>query len=115
MIVRATEILKAIQKLNPAEKHRLREYLIDALTASSSTGTVLHEISERKNKNGTNVLIVHQNILFDSVNIQQLLMVKKLKSNAIAVRLVKRRLPTLQIQFSIELVTLTSGLNSLSV
>ena len=45
MIVRATEILKAIQKLNPAEKHRLREYLIDALTASSSTGTVLHEIS----------------------------------------------------------------------
>lgn len=52
MIVRATEILKAIQKLNPAEKHRLREYLIDALRASSSTGTVLHEISERKNKNG---------------------------------------------------------------
>lgn len=52
MIVRATEILKAIQKLNSAEKHRLREYLIDALTASSSTGTVLHEISERKNKNG---------------------------------------------------------------
>jgi hypothetical protein len=39
--VRATDILKAIQKLNPAEKHRLREYLIDALTASSSTGTVL--------------------------------------------------------------------------
>jgi len=37
MTVRATEILKAIQKLNPAEKHRLREYLIDALTASSST------------------------------------------------------------------------------
>lgn len=31
MTVRATEILKAIQKLNPAEKHRLREYLIDAL------------------------------------------------------------------------------------
>ena len=52
MIVRATEILKAIQKLNSAEKHRLREYLIDALTASISTGTVLHEISERKNKNG---------------------------------------------------------------
>lgn len=52
MIVRATEILKAIHILNPAEKHRLREYLIDALTASSSTGTVLHEISERKNKNG---------------------------------------------------------------
>lgn len=39
--VRATDILKAIQKLNPAEKHRLREYLINALTASSSTGTVL--------------------------------------------------------------------------
>ena len=52
MIVRATEILKAIQKLNPAEKHRLREYLIDALSASSSTGTVVHEISERKSKNG---------------------------------------------------------------
>lgn len=52
MNVRATDILKAIQKLNPAEKHRLREYLIDALTASSSTGTVLQEISERKNKSG---------------------------------------------------------------
>src|SRR5690625_7449281 len=52
MIVRATEILKAIQKLNSAEKHRLREYLIDALTDSISPGTVLHEISERKNKNG---------------------------------------------------------------
>ena len=52
MTVRATDILKAIQKLNPAEKHQLREYLIDALTASSSTGTVLQEISERKNKNG---------------------------------------------------------------
>lgn len=49
--MRATDIFKAIQKLNPAEKHRLREYLIDALTASSSTGTVLEEISERKNKN----------------------------------------------------------------
>lgn len=52
MNVRATDILKAIQKLNPAEKHRLREYLIDALTASSSTETVLQEISERKNKSG---------------------------------------------------------------
>ncbi len=52
MIVRATDILKAIQKLNPAEKHRLREYLIDVLTASSSTGTVLEEISERKHKDG---------------------------------------------------------------
>ena len=52
MNVRATDILKAIQKLNPAEKHRLREYLIDALTASSSTGTVLEEISERKNRDG---------------------------------------------------------------
>jgi transposase-like protein len=50
--VRATDIIKAIQKLKPAEKHRLREYLIDALTASSSTGTVLQEISERKNKSG---------------------------------------------------------------
>lgn len=52
MNVRATDILKAIQKLNPAEKHRLREYLIDTLTASSSTGTVLQEIAERKNKSG---------------------------------------------------------------
>ncbi|MCP3032487.1 IS1595 family transposase [Halobacillus sp. A1] len=52
MTVRATDILKAIQKLNPAEKHRLREYLIDALTASSSTGTALQEISERKHKEG---------------------------------------------------------------
>jgi len=32
----AMDILRAIQKLNPAEKHRLREYLINALTASSS-------------------------------------------------------------------------------
>lgn len=52
MNVRATDILKAIQKLNTAEKHRLREYLIDRLTASSSTGTVLQEISERKTKSG---------------------------------------------------------------
>jgi len=37
MTVRATDILKAIQNLNPAEKHRLREYLIVALTASFST------------------------------------------------------------------------------
>ncbi|WP_374989319.1 IS1595 family transposase (plasmid) [Priestia megaterium] len=50
--MRAVDILKAIQKLNPAEKHRLREYLINALTASSSTGPVLQEISERKNKEG---------------------------------------------------------------
>ncbi len=50
MNVRATDILKAIQKLNPAEKHRLREYVIDALTASSPAGTVLQEIAERKNK-----------------------------------------------------------------
>ena len=50
--MRATDILKAIQTLNPAEKHRLREYLIDALTASSSTGTALEEISERKHKDG---------------------------------------------------------------
>jgi transposase-like protein len=52
MNVRATDIIKAIEKLNSAKKHRLREYLIDALTASSSTGTVLQEISERKNKSG---------------------------------------------------------------
>lgn len=50
--MKLTNILKSIQKLNPAEKHRLREFLIVKLTASSSTGTVLEEISERKNKNG---------------------------------------------------------------
>ena len=50
--MRASDILKDIQKLNPSEKHRLREFLIDALTASSSTTTVLEEISERKNKDG---------------------------------------------------------------
>jgi len=37
MTVRATEILNAIQQLNPAEKLPIREYLIDAFTASSST------------------------------------------------------------------------------
>ncbi|TVP84516.1 MAG: IS1595 family transposase [Alkalicoccus sp.] len=52
MTVNVTAILTSIQQLNPAEKHRLREYLIDALTASSSTGTVLEEISERKHKAG---------------------------------------------------------------
>lgn len=62
-----------------------------------------------------NALIVHQNILFDLANIQQLLMAKRSKSNAIAVRLVKRYSLTSQIQFFIELVTLTSGLNLLSV
>lgn len=31
MTVRAVDILKSIQQLNPAEKHRLREYLIDSL------------------------------------------------------------------------------------
>ncbi|MFA9558757.1 IS1595 family transposase [Evansella sp. AB-rgal1] len=46
------DIIKAIQELNPGDKHRLRAYLINALTASSSTGNVLHEISERKNKEG---------------------------------------------------------------
>lgn len=35
MNVKVTDILKAIHKLNPAEKHRLREYLIEKLTASS--------------------------------------------------------------------------------
>ncbi|MFB1081420.1 IS1595 family transposase [Jeotgalibacillus sp. JSM ZJ347] len=52
MAVRATDIIKEIQKLNPAEKQRLRAFLIDALTASSSTGNALQEISERKNKQG---------------------------------------------------------------
>jgi hypothetical protein len=39
-----------------------------------------------------NVLIVNQSILFDSVNIQQSLMAKRLNGNAIVVRLVKRHL-----------------------
>src|SRR5690625_3377907 len=46
------EIITAIGKLSPGEKHRLREFLIDKLTASSATGTMLDEISERKNKTG---------------------------------------------------------------
>lgn len=46
------DIIKAIHELNPGDKHRLRAFLIDALTASSSTGNVLSEISERKNKEG---------------------------------------------------------------
>ena len=98
-----------------AEKQRLREYLIDALTASNSTGTVLHEITERKNKNGYECPDCESDILFDSVNIQQSLMVKGLKNTAIAVRLVKKHLLTSQIQFFIELVTLASGLNLLSI
>lgn len=51
MTARATAILKTIKNLNPAEKHRLREYFIDALTALTSTRTVLEELSERKYKN----------------------------------------------------------------
>lgn len=35
MNVKVTDILKAIHKLNPAEKHRLRKYLIEKPTASS--------------------------------------------------------------------------------
>jgi transposase-like protein len=50
--VKVRDIIKAIQDLNPGDKHRLRAYLIDSLTASSSTGNVLDEISERKNKEG---------------------------------------------------------------
>src|SRR5690625_7008679 len=46
------EIITAIGKLSPGEKHRLREFLIDKLTVSSTTGTVLEEISERRNKTG---------------------------------------------------------------
>lgn len=46
------EIITAIGKLSPGEKHRLREFLIDKLTVSSATGTVLEEISERRNKTG---------------------------------------------------------------
>lgn len=50
--MKVRDIIKAIQALNPGDKHRLRAYLIDSLTASSSTGNVLDEISERKNKEG---------------------------------------------------------------
>lgn len=42
MNVKVTDILKAIHKLNPAEKHRLRKYLIEKPTASSK------EIKPRK-------------------------------------------------------------------
>lgn len=76
MNVRATDILKAIQKLNPAEKHRLREYLIDALTASSLTGTVLQEISERI-RAVIIVLTANQNISFGLAHTQRLLMAMK--------------------------------------
>lgn len=109
MTVRATDILKAIQKLNPAEKHRLREYLIDALTASSSTGTVLQENLSVKTRVAIIVLIASRSILFGLVNIQLLLMVKKLKNNVIAVKRVKRHLLTLQIPLCIEHVVLTNG------
>lgn len=37
MTVRATDILKEIQKLNPAEKQRLRAFLIDTLTDKGMT------------------------------------------------------------------------------
>lgn len=77
MTVRATDILKAVQNLNPAEKHHLREYLIDALTASSSTGNILLEISERKIKAVTFVLTANQSMQFGSGNIRPLLRVRK--------------------------------------
>ncbi|RPF50601.1 hypothetical protein EDC24_2568 [Aquisalibacillus elongatus] len=50
--MRAVDIVKEIQKLNSAEKHRLKEYLINALTASSMTDNFLEEFAERKNKEG---------------------------------------------------------------
>ena len=62
MTVRATDILKAVHNLNPAEKQRLREYLIDVLTASSSRGNILLEISERKNKSGFAALIANRSM-----------------------------------------------------
>ena len=52
MTVRTTDMLLAIQKLNHAEKHSLWEYLIGSLTATTLTGTVLDENSERKKKDG---------------------------------------------------------------
>lgn len=62
-----------------------------------------------------NVQNANRNIMSDSVNIQQSLMAKKLKNNAIVVKLVKRHSLAQQIQFFIELVTLITGLNLLSV
>lgn len=61
-----------------------------------------------------NVQIANRDILFALVNIQQSLMAKRLKSNAIAVRLVKRHSLTSQIQFFVELVTfLEEGLRTI--
>lgn len=63
---------------------------------------------------GMNVQIANRDILFALVNIQQSLMAKRLKSNAIAVRLVKRHSLTSQIQFFVELVTfLEEGLRTI--
>ncbi len=115
MTVRATEILKAIQKLNPAEKHRLREYLIDALTASSSTGTVLHEISEHENKNGYECPECESEHIVRFGKYPTIVDGEEVKKQPIAVKFVKRHLLTSQIQFYIELVTLLTGLNLLSV
>ncbi|TYO73340.1 hypothetical protein DQ398_002280 [Rossellomorea marisflavi] len=36
MTVRETDLLKAIQKLHPAEKHRLREFVIVSSSAGST-------------------------------------------------------------------------------
>ncbi len=48
--MKVPEIITAIRRLSLGEKHRLIEFLIDGLTSLSVTGTVLEEISERKNK-----------------------------------------------------------------
>lgn len=115
MIVRATEILIAIQKLNPAEKHRLCEYLIDALTTSSSTGTVLHEITERKNKNGYECPDCASEHIVRFGKYTTMVDGEEVKKQRYCCKACKKTLLTSQIQFFIELVTLTSGLNLLSV
>ena len=90
MTVKTRDILKVIEKLNPAEKHRLREYLIDALTASSPTRSVLEEISERKNRNGYRCPDCESEHIVRLKNILLSWMVQKLRNNIIAVRLVKK-------------------------
>lgn len=83
--VKVIDILKAIQKLNPAEKHRLGEYLIDKLTASSSTGS---EISERKDKSSYRCPDCESEHIVRLGSIQLSSKVKKLKNNVIVAKLV---------------------------
>ena len=94
MTVRATEILKVIQKLNPAEKHRLRECLIDALTASSSTGPILQEISVRKNKSGYQIPDCESEHIVRFGKYSTIVDGDEVKNNVIVVKRIKRHLLT---------------------